>query len=83
MRGPSATLVPVGTLSIRDAAVVYGVPPSTLARWVRKGHVRKVASAERRGQPTLVLAEDVAVLARQYRPGRGRWAEPSPLRSAS
>jgi transposase-like protein len=65
-------LAPANTLSVREAAERYHIPPSTLARWVRAGMIRTPQKAERRGQATLVVEADVAQLAASYKPGRGR-----------
>ena len=66
-------LAPVGSLSLREASVKYGVPIGTLSGWVSKGLIRKVREPERRGQPLLLVEADVAQVASAYRPGRGRW----------
>jgi hypothetical protein len=60
----------VNTLSLREAAARYGIPPSTVSSWYRAGLIRSI-SAGRRGQPTLLIEADVAALASLYTPGPG------------
>ncbi len=72
MKAPARTMAPVNSLSIREASEKYGIPKSTLSRWVNEGMVRVVQHAGTRGQPTLISEPDVAQLAPHYKPGRGR-----------
>jgi transposase len=63
----------VNTLSIREAAAKYDVPPSTISGWVAAGLVRCLEKPKRRGQPMLVLEADVAAAAACRVPGIGHW----------
>lgn len=57
--------------SLRDASRRTGIPPSTLAHWVRRGLIRH-QPPPRRGLPARIYLADVLALAPQHRgPGRG------------
>lgn len=73
MHAKSRTMAPVNTLSLREAAAKYDIPPSTISGWVRGGMVRIVARPKLRGQPMLIAEPDVAALAETYERGRGHW----------
>lgn len=77
MRGPSATMRPVNTISLREASARYTIPLSTLAGWVDRGMIGVARQPERRGQAMLVYEPHVALLAKQYVPGRSRWNLPT------
>jgi len=70
MRGPSRTMAPMNSLSMREASTKYGVPLATLWAWVGAGLIRTVSEPEKRGQPKLIAEPDVAMLAATYEPGK-------------
>lgn len=60
-----------GTLTLRQAATLYNIPPATLSSWVNAGIVRRLESGTR-GQRSLLVEGDVAAAAKHYVPGAGR-----------
>lgn len=64
-------------ISLREASARYGIPPSTLSGWVRDGLIGVARRPEKRGQPMLLYAPHVELLAQRYQPGRSRWRRPT------
>ena len=73
MRGPSATLRPVNTISVREAEAEFGIPNTTISGWARRGLIRIARPAKLRGQPVLLVRADVELAAAEYKAGRGHW----------
>lgn len=59
-----------GTLTIREAATLYNIPPSTLSVWVKAGIIRRV-EAGTRGKRSLIMEVDVVKASKHYAPGAG------------
>lgn len=72
---PSDIIDRVNAIPLRRAAAKYGIPATTLSGWHRDGLVRTVAHAGDR-RLVVLYEPDVAALAAEYRPGRGRWHRP-------
>ena len=70
-------------IGIREAARKYNIPQATVAHWRKRGLVRIVREAQLRGQAVLIFEPDIAALARDYKPGRGRWGKPALETAAS
>ena len=64
-------------IGIREAARKYNIPKETVANWRRRGLIRVIREADLRGQAILIFEPDIAALARDYKPGRGRWGKPT------
>ena len=64
-------------IGIREAARKYNIPKETVANWRRRGLIRVIREADLRGQAILIFEPDIAALARDYKPGRGRWGKPA------
>ena len=73
-------LAPTNSLSLRDAAAKYDIPPKTLSNWAKSGLVKRATGpggkplpTPLRGQPLLLDEESVKLASENYRPGRGHW----------
>lgn len=62
----------MGKLSIREAALKYGMSASTLSDYVAAGLVRVAETPARRGDPKMLFEADVARVAQLRTPGAGR-----------
>ena len=76
-RDPSVRLGSMKGIGIREASRKYHVPPSTITDWRKRGLMRIVQESHTRGQAVLIFEPDIAALARDYKPGRGRWGKPA------
>ncbi len=74
-RRPSDTLERMNAIPLSRAAAKYNVPVTTLSNWYHAGLIRSVDHEGDR-RVVLLFEPDVAALAAQYRPGRGRWKRP-------
>ena len=58
----------------QDAVNKYTIPDQTIARWEKRGAIRVIQKAKRRGLDTIINERDIAALAgvsKKFRIGRG------------